>query len=613
MNGFKPLSFADYLAQLPSAMVFDHFGASAGQNRRILSASMIQELASSFSSPENLASIFSALSPDAQLLCAFAYLFGNGGIPLAHQQATPAPGNDELIKSFLVYAAYDETGNVRYVPFADFEPGLRTLCAQTVCKQASVPMLHTASGLSRQSILNDITVITALASYEKLKVTKSGTLNKNSEAFLAKILHCTQPPYYSAGKNNILLDLCIDYARFLSLLVLRKDTLHINHKAVQLWLMEPTAKKLEGFFAYVCTVFPLWNTELLSQLLSCAKNSGIATHTFPEHLRHEAVSMVKILAYFGFIDFYKSGSGYVICRLAHNQPAGDEPVALSKIIIMPDFTALIPQEIQANQLYWFSCVGVFLSLDHVYKGVIDKETVNNSLSNGIEKSQILSWLQNLQCPHNVLETIKEWIREFSRLSFETTAYIVCSEEKITRQLASYAPLHSVIAPLEAHTIFKVRPGHEHEVQSILSGLGFDIRPDTSYEHFDGLVSDAQTEDSNNAVKLVQTHALEPIVDFTAPDTVASAHIKQGKYSSELKELDCNNLIHVVDYAILMGYELHFEYAGSPGVKKGIHKIVPTHFKKGASPVLDGESITTHTTKTFLLEKITKIGVKSNND
>jgi hypothetical protein len=89
-------------------------------------------------------------------------------------------------------------------------------------------------------------------------------------------------------------------------------------------------------------------------------------------------------------------------------------------------------------------------------------------------------------------------------------------------------------------------------------------------------------------------------------------LTQGKYSSRLKALDLTDLMHVIDYALLMGQHLRFEYTGSPYIKKGMYLARPLSYKKGPEPMLEAETAGTKKKKTFLINKIVKIGVEHGN-
>jgi len=49
----------------------------------------------------------------------------------------------------------------------------------------------------------------------------------------------------------------------------------------------------------------------------------------------------------------------------------------------------------------------------------------------------------------------------------------------------------------------------------------------------------------------------PIVNFAVSPGPAPKQLTQGKYSSQLKALDLTDLMHVIDYALLMGQHLRF--------------------------------------------------------
>ena len=81
-----------------------------------------------------------------------------------------------------------------------------------------------------------------------------------------------------------------------------------------------------------------------------------------------------------------------------------------------------------------------------------------------------------------------------------------------------------------------------------------------------------------------------------------------KYGSELKVLDTSEIVHVIDYAILTGGVVSFDYEGSPYLKQGIYTVKPLSFQKGIDPAFEGEVTRTKSKKMFYLRKIRKIGV-----
>ena len=74
------------------------------------------------------------------------------------------------------------------------------------------------------------------------------------------------------------------------------------------------------------------------------------------------------------------------------------------IVVLPDFTAVLPQETPPEQLFRFVQVGILHSLDRIYKGAIDRATLNNSLAQGLDSGTILQRLAEWNAPANVVET-----------------------------------------------------------------------------------------------------------------------------------------------------------------------------------------------------------------
>jgi len=70
----------------------------------------------------------------------------------------------------------------------------------------------------------------------------------------------------------------------------------------------------------------------------------------------------------------------------------------------------------------------------------------------------------------------------------------------------------------------------------------------------------------------------------------------------------SEIIHVIDYAILTGQPLIFDYEGSPYVKEAVYTVTPVDCQKGIDPILEGIVLKTRSKRQFYVKKIRKIGV-----
>ena len=519
--------------------------------------------------------------------------------------------DDELIRSFLVYAARDEQGRMYYMGFEEFEPKLRKLCSQTIINRTQVEARkEVLSSLPLGLFLNDITAIVVLASQEKLKKTKTGNLGKSALQCVNKLLHFTHSPYNGANLDEQAPFLPLNYALSRRLLHEKGDNYAVSHARMLTWLSKPLHGLYNDFIEFASESAFLWRKSVLLDMLHKPGKPWLSSQAFGEKLKTEVCSSIKMLAYCGLVDFYRSAGAYVFTRSAQSvagQDALSKSLHATRILLMPDFSAIIPQEIVPEHLYWFSKIGSLISFDRVYKGAISREIINNSLSEGIAGNVLLGLLEQWQAPKNVVDTVKEWVREFSRISLETGSFVVSAEEKVTAQLMSYEPLKRWMEPIQAHAIFRVASRHERQVNEILCAMGFDPRTPAFYKDDD---DDNETE--NPAKETNSSRKLLPVVNFETPQKPPPVIVTQGKYSSRLKALDLTDLMHVIDYALLMGQFLRFEYAGSPYVKKGMYLTRPMSYKKGSEPLLEAETSGTMKKKTFLINRIKKIGVEHGN-
>jgi hypothetical protein len=624
------MTFSEYLMQLPSNIVFEGLLKHSTLPRRIISSAMVNDIAPQFSSEKALIERFSALSENAKFSCSLAYLFDSpglafdqaphvfgigalhGGLPQAIKsgdvnETMRAVFGDELVKSFLVYAARDDFGKIFFVGFKEFEPKLRKLCCQTIIGQTHIAGEKEPYDLMPALFINDVAAVVGLASQGTLKKTKLGPLGKISSQSLGKLLHFTHTPFDVSKTSEPLPILPLHYALSRGLIYGIGDGYAVSHDRMLDWLVQPLQNRCSDFVAFACDSLHLWRGSILLELFQKPGKPWLSSALFGERLKNDIATAVKLFAYCGLVDMHKSPGQTFFTRAA--QPASpDEPDHAARILLMPDFSAMIPQEISADHLYWFSKFGDLLSFDKIYKGTINRNIINTSLSSGIAGETLLEWLSRWHAPKNVAETVKEWIREFSRISFETGSFIVSAEEKVTKQLLSYAPLKNALQPIKAHCIFRVAPGREHHVNEILVSMGFDARTPR-------LLRANPSHDSSEGLFAENREAAQPtpIVSALASDAPSLTSVKQGKYSSQLKALDLTDLMHVVDYALLMGHNLRFEYSGSPYIKKGIYLAQPLSYKKGVEPLLEAEVARTKKKKIFLINRITKIGVEPAND
>jgi hypothetical protein len=625
-------TFKSYLAQLPTDIVFKHFLSHQGHGRKILSSSSIDDITRQMSGEKSIGERFSKLSTSGKFAVSLVYLFGRRG--LETPQAITG-FDDELLDSFLVFAGKSETGKTFYFGFPEFEARLAPLAAAVINNQAKTAVAREPADLLPWLCLNDVTVLCICASAGMLRMTRKGTFAKVSETVMKRFLHATHD---MADPFRLLLN----YALEKGLMQLDNDIFRARPNKILAWLDRPLAERYVEFREFTITSVPLWSMAVVEALFAGPGPARLwlSLPQAGEAARKEVRSVLMCLRYLGLLDVCKTGGSLSFIRA---QSPGTDGIGVAtrqagRIILLADFSAVLTREVLPEELYWFSKAGSLESFDTVYKGLVKRQIINDSLSEGIDENKLVRYLESWNAPPNVLVTVKEWIREFSRMYITSDPAIISADERATSQILSYEPLKRLIEPVQSDRVFRIRPGREQEVRRVLVSMGFDprmpgeagirkpaaTRSGISLEPSFAAAEDAQEttdppvlgESSFGAqgrpLGVVGPATIRPVVSFggTEAQELGPRPVKEGKYGQKLKELDMSDLFHVLDYAVLMGHAVTFEYRGSPLVKKGMYKVSPVNVQKTPEPFLDACVLPKKARRKFLLKCIVRIGVES---
>jgi hypothetical protein len=585
------LNFADYIKMLPSTWVFEHFLKSSNEPRKILSSSMISEAAEHFKTQVSLINQFAKLDKEDQLRCALVYLSGDNGIFLNEEPVF----ENSLVKSFLAFAAKDGGGDTKLFGFSEFEPHLRDVLVQTIIESAAVHDAHPSSTVPLYRSLNDITVIASLASWKELNKKRSGGLTRATSIQVKKLID------FGSVKNesgDFIANMIISYGIKEEFIFESGLQYLLNQEAFERWLLKSASDRQDSLLKFVFEYTGGWNLKFTKALLAKAHDVGLSISVFPEDDRKQVADILRAFRFAGLIDIHKKGNDF---HFRVSKPVSYIDTKNHKITILPDFSAVIPQEIDQSQLFHFSQSGKLILFDRVYKGVIDRAVLSDSISRGVGSDSIVKWLASWQAPANVIETVKEWIREFHRLYVTEGAILVSVDEKVTRQINLYNPLRSLIEPLSAHTLFRIKKGQESQVREILKSMGFDYR-------MPGQDKEIPAQISNEPV--INESQWNPVVEQEEKREKTVSSMRGTKYGAELKELELNEIIQVVDYAVLTSQLLAIDYEGSPYIKPNTYVVSPVSCQRGIEPVLEAEIPRTRTRKRFYIKKIKRIGVVS---
>jgi len=175
-------------------------------------------------------------------------------------------------------------------------------------------------------------------------------------------------------------------------------------------------------------------------------------------------------------------------------------------------------------------------------------------------------------------------------------------ENVTNQLLEYEPFRCLTDYYKPHAVFKILNGHENEAKRILKSMGFESRERYSFKNEKKIIEDIRLEEDKNII---------PVVNFENQIDYEFKILKKGKYGHQLKEMDQIDLIHVIDYAILMNKAICINYLGSSFIKKGEYTVYPLKLYKTKEAYLEAFMKDSKVKRKFYLSKIKEIGVSSN--
>ncbi len=599
MKRFRRLTFGEYIKELPSSIVFRNLLKEKKKERRIISTGLIDTIKKEFTSGDSLKTRFDTLGYEVKKICALSYLFGSGGLKAVEFERY----HEELLNSFLIYSAHDKYGANYYFGFRDIEKMLGDRLAAFLFESAKTEADVKPAPFLNMRCLNDFTVVLVQALKGVLKRKRDGGLVTAVVTELKKRLHATVETCLFGKKEKDIaqvINLLLAYGTNRGFLSEGEKSYSTTDEQIHDWLSRAYQDSYKDFNDFVIDYCGICSVVLFDKVLDTAGDSWLSSSFFPVSCREKAIAILQVFHYMGVIEALSGGSDILWRR---NSTVIDfcKDTSGQKVIILPEFSAILPQEVLPVTLYTFSLSGIILRLDVVYKGCIDRNTVNESLSRGVKEDVLISHLSSWGAPENIITTVKEWIREFSRLCMIDAATIITFGEKTGKQISSYYPLSDIIEPVNAESVFVVKKGREKEARDLLINMGFDPR-----------VPEIQQPEPVPAVKMLMEDIDEELtlsLEFRAESKALSRTVPSGKYSEELKELEVNEMLHVIDYAILMGHSVKIEYEGSPYLKQGQYTVAPLKLVNGTEPYVEGKIETSGITKKYYIKKIKRIGVR----
>ncbi|MCX7725386.1 MAG: hypothetical protein N2053_00905 [Chitinispirillaceae bacterium] len=591
------LTFSEYLKQLPPELILRTFLAEEEGKRRVVSSSMVEEIANKFSIEEEIKKRFFTLPLKEQIRCGWMYMMGRIGV---NTTSVSAPFTDILVSSFLGYAA-KRNEEIRIFGFSSFEKKLEFELVRTLAENSAEKINISPTSKYGLACVNDIAIVLSFVSRDLFVRKKNGRIGTNALQQIKKLIHV--PHFYENRDIEIIVESIIEYCKSRELIEELDDRYVTSRTAISYWLKREPQEIMSEVKEFFIKEKIGYNIDLLLKVCDFSIGKWLK---FPSILKEDEKNIRRAFILLDFVNIIeiKKYKGEIFFQKATVRPFSEIEKKSQIAMIMPDFSLLIREECYVNDLYIFSCFSKLTTFDQIYHGKIDKESVTNALADCFEAEAIQSLLNRYNTPSNVMLSIKEWIREFLRISLCKKGVLVVSDQKIGEQLTLCEELKPLIKELPATNIFIIKSGEEERIERILKDMGFDIRmPVINYWENEPTLSCVE-----NGYLLEENTNWSLIVENIETKENTKTLIKGSKYSSELKKLELSEIIQVIDYAILTSQKLIFSYEGSSYIKKGLYTVIPLRCSKGTEPLLEGEVDRTGSRKQFYVRKIDSIGV-----
>lgn len=557
----KRYSLRDYLESLSAELVLERFYKDKNEKRNILSSKMMSKIISESTLASSVKLRFEQLSAEAQRITLLTYLCGSGGIKLSLDKII----REELQNSFLIYLMSDEDENNYLYGFSDLDKHFEQEFLSDYVTAFAVEKEGIQTPFYKYRALNDLIAVLNVAARNELKLKKNGELTLAATNELKKITHISVDALYFTKKNSVLLfvyKFLVHFAFEHGLLYREDNILRVSNNKVLQWLSQNVVEINEALLRAAIDYCGRWNVTLLENVLKSFRQFEFSNNP-------DVLYALQLLYFTGVVGASKIDKKINITLNDDLWEADNEDKAGS-ILFMPDFSVMISQTISPALLFQVSRIGSLVKLDKVYKGKLDKGSLSDSLSGGLDGREIVSFLEKWRAPSNVIITVQEWVNEFHRISIDDGKFIFVSDKETVNSIGSHPQLSQYIEEMETVKVFRIKPGYESRVMNTLDSFGFDIRSHKSKE--------PETKEPDPLLPKMDRHSvnLKLVSDFKAKvsEDTSTNYSSGGKYSNTLKKLSHHDTVQVIDYAMLMDSDLMIDYKGSTGVKKGMYTGSP---------------------------------------
>jgi hypothetical protein len=549
-----------YLRNIKSSVIFEYL--LDGKRSLILSEDVYRDLEQRLSDREYIFAAINGLSEQEQHFLFRIYLSPG-------QKCTHEDTRIHLLRTFLVYEAVRDE-EVYLYPCED--------TASAVGDFFTVPQKTLTSPFSTESYGVDTAFIGGCAF--------QNCIRKKKDADVIKI-------FYTAFFEKTFLGRELkkrprpEIQKAVALVLKTAEAAGFLHSVGERLALDRNAfiPSREHFYEALKTLVP----QDPDRIVSLAKK-GVEIQHSTEDVPLSA--LLDILAWLGYITLeYGEDS----CRLYESRVSAEETPRVKTGHVLPDFSLIIPPDIEPEQFLFFLRIGQIVSFDVVYKGEITRKSITYALSENIPGESIVDFLKQWKALPNIIQTVQDWIDSFHRCFIEGS-FMGITESTVSRIMGD-----SDIAPhlkeVTGYRMFYIPPEYAEVVQRKMQEYGFD----TSFS-----LKDSE-EEHRGTPFFPPEEAPAPEIVF-APD-LAEEKVRENQssiYNGEVKKRSLRDTLRLIKYAKIMDLPLVVEYR--EGLSRGKKmQIRPVEFCSARDEFFEAADTMGNVLR-FYITKIEKIGV-----
>ena len=371
------------------------------------------------------------------------------------------------------------------------------------------PPLNTSGAF--MPVWNDLVTLLIFCSKGKLKYTQKGFINKRGIDALSLNLQIKEDfkKVYDTGSFHA--DILPDRFRVLYSYAIDRELIHYGENSLEIsesgisWIQLPVENKIDDFLSYALKsyVFPeeklqtlisiLRNLESwtdIKQLLSFHYESGKNGELLQTKNNIKKFSdfplFYRILCYAGLVELaygFTRGKPFLkttaLGRLYWNS-VQDKINYTSPVFVTPNFELIVPHELSHWKRFQISSLCTCESFDQVYRLRITRYSIHEALKNCFSSKEAENILQSIakemEISENILSSVRNWIKEFGRISFSQPFILITENQKLIDELKSIPAIARFLKKEITDYGFIIEKENYKDIFSALVHAGYYPRP-----------------------------------------------------------------------------------------------------------------------------------------